>query len=92
MQSLNKEQLVIRDREQSKTMENAELSARLGEMEKARYSAEAELKAVTSKYDQLVKSQSANETDIINNHHEANMEQVKSEWRCSSLKFLNVLT
>ena len=48
-------------------------------MEKARYNAEAELKSVSSKYEQLVKSQSASESAIINNHQEANLEQVKSK-------------
>lgn len=77
LQNLGKEMNVLRDREQLKIRENSDLSSRLAEVEKVKANVEVELKAVSARYDQLVKSQTDNENALINNKKEANMEHVK---------------
>lgn len=77
-QSLAKEQSLLRDREQQKIRENAELSSRLAETEKVKASLESEAKSLATRYEQLVKSQNANENALINNKTEASVEQLKS--------------
>ncbi len=71
----------LRDREQMKVRENAELSGSLADLEKAKANLEAELRTAAMRQEQLVKAaqHSANESAArVNNHQEASLEQVKS--------------
>ncbi len=62
--------------------ENAELSSRVAELEKVKSNYEMELRSLSVRHDQLVMAQNsqAKESARINNHQEASLEQVKSEF------------
>lgn len=78
----------MRDREEHRQRENAELSSRIGEADKIRAGMELELKSAKSRNEQLVKSQSsanqnaASAAAIISNRQmdqQAIQEQVKGK-------------
>ena len=69
----------MQDREQMKLRENSELSSRLAEAEKVKANLELEVKSLTSRHEQLVKSQNAKENALINNRQESNLENVKGK-------------
>ena len=75
-------QFEVREREQQKVRENAELSSRVAELEKVKSNYEMELRSLSVRHDQLVMAQNsqAKESARINNHQEASLEQVKSEF------------
>ena len=73
---------LLRDREKQATRENASLSSRVAELEKNKASLDSELKAVNTRYDQLViSSQNAKKNALMNNQMEGNVEQLKGRLR-----------
>ena len=82
---------MLREREEQRARENAELQSRLAELEKTRASAEVELRSVNVRYEQLVKAQNSvkeqQQSARINNHQAAaSLEQVKSKTK-SGLRY-----